>query len=371
MKLGHSADWHLMSMHLRTTSRRPDFLRAIKSAIDKAVENGCAALLACGDILDKKNPNSENIEDLAEVDRYAREKGLKILAITGDHDKADPTWLDLLQKFTKRTDETAGIINIDNRRYVLEHEGETLTIVGRPFMDPEEFVESLKVEEPADVLTWHHMIQEFADFPDAVKLSLEEVPLDKFRAFLLGDLHKREYIHHAAGDCVVGYPGALETIKRNEPIEHSITVFDFNEKNLLESAQEIPTWSRKIVLSRMETEDQVDGLIKSLSKLKDLKPLVFGRYSTKLDDPVGRIQRAIGNDDALLRLQALPSVKLDGLFTPTGDIQPGKSVEDFVYDFFPKGSREATTAQELCIDGVDPMKILTQLEEQVMSEEAV
>lgn len=370
MKLGHSADWHLMSMHIRTTLRRPDFLRAALSAVDRAIEAGCAALLACGDILDKKNPNSENIEDLAEIDRYAREKGLKILAITGDHDKADPTWLELLRKFTKITDESAGIINIDNRRYVLEHEGEKLTIVGRPFMEPEEFVASLQDEEPADVLVWHHMIQEFADFPDAVKLSLEEVPLEKFRAFLLGDLHKREYIRHAASGCVVGYPGALETIKRNEPIEHSITVFDFGEKDILETAEEIPTWSRKIVLSRMETEEQVDGLIKALKKLKSEKPIVFGRYSTQLNDPVGRVQRAIGHDDAILRLQALPSVKLDGLFTKAGDIKPGKPLEDFVYDFFPKGSHEAETARELCRDEVDAMKILTELEEKLMSEEA-
>jgi len=355
-----------MSMHLRSTERRLDFLRAAKSAITEARGAGCAAILACGDILDKKNPNSENIDDLAELDRYAREIGIKVLAITGDHDKSDPTWLELLQKFTGNKDESAGIICIDNRRYVLEHEGQKMTIVGRPFMEPEAFVESLKEEEPADVLVWHHMIKEFANFPDAPGLNLDDAPLEKFRAFLLGDLHVRQYITHKSG-CVVGYPGALETIKRNEPIEHSITVFDFDTKDLLKTAVEVSTWSRKVLLSRMENDEQVEGLIKAITTLKEHKPLVFGRYSRKLDDVTGRVLRAVGADSCFLRLQPLPSVAIDGIFTRDGSVDPGKSLEDFLPEFFPSGTLESETAKELCRDGVDPMIILTAYEEKAMA----
>lgn len=367
MKIAHSADWHLMSMHLRTTERRADFLRAAKSAIHKASEDGCAAILSCGDILDKKNPNSENIEDLAELDRYARALRIKVLAITGDHDKSEPTWLDLLRKFTGSADDAAGIICIDNQRYVLEHEGQKLTIVGRPFMEPEAFVDSLKKEEPADVLVWHHMIKEFAHFPDAPGLNLDDAPLEKFRAFLLGDLHKRMYITHKSG-CVVGYPGALETIKRDEPIEHSITVFDFAEKDLLASAVEIKTWSRAVLLARLETEEQVQGLIKAITTMKDHKPLVFGRYSRKLDDVNSRVQRAVGTDSCYLRLQALPSVSIEGLFTKGGEVKPGKELADFIVEFFPSGTLESETAKELCLDGADPMKILAAYEEKALSQ---
>ena len=367
MKIAHSADWHLMSMHLRTTERRADFLRAAKSATLKASEAGCAAILSCGDILDKKNPNSENIDDLAELDRYARELGIKILAVTGDHDKSEPTWLDLLKKFTGDGDETSGLICIDNRRYVLEHKGEKLTLVGRPFMEPEAFVDSLKNEERADVLVWHHMIKEFAHFPDAPGLNLDDAPLEKFRAFLLGDLHKRMYITHKSG-CVVGYPGALETIKRDEPTEHSITVFDFNEKDLLSTAVEVQTWSRKVLLARLETDEQVQGLIKAITTLRDQKPLVFGRYSRSLDDVTGRVQRAVGPDSCYLRLQALPSVSIEGLFTKSGDVKPGKELTDFIVEFFPSGTLESETAKALCLDGADPMKILAAYEEKALAQ---
>lgn len=367
MKIAHSADWHLMSMHIRTTDRRKDFVRAIKSAIKQAADYGCAAIIAAGDILDKKNPNSENIEDLAEVDRYARELGIKVLATTGDHDKADPTWLNLLNKLTGTADDDEGIICIDNRRYELTEGDETITLVGRPFMEPESFVASLQDEEPADILVWHHMIKEFANFPDAPGLHLDDAPMDKFRAFLLGDLHLRQYITHKPSGCVVGYPGALETIKRNEPTEHSITVFDFDQKDLLETAVELPTWSRKVVLSRMENEEQVEGLIKALTQLKDQKPIVFGRYSKKLDDVPSRVQRAIGADNAILRLAALPNVAIEGLFTKSGDVKPGKDLLDFVPEFFPGGTLESETAQALCADGADPMKILVAYEEKALA----
>jgi len=234
-------------------------------------------------------------------------------------------------------------------------------------MEPESFVASLKDEEPADVLVWHHMIKEFAHFPDAPGLDLDDAPLDKFRAFLLGDLHKRMYITHKSG-CVVGYPGALETIKRDEPTEHSITVFDFNEKDLLDTAVEAPTWSRKVVLIRMETEEQVEGLIKTLRKLKDQKPLVYGRYSRRLDDVTSRVQKAVGSDNYILRLQALPQVPIDGLFTSKGNVKPGKTLIDFIPEFFPGGTEEAVTAQELCLDGIDPMKILVAYEEKALNQ---
>src|ERR1019366_7021508 len=92
-----TSDNHLRSLQYSSTQRGEDFTRAFEQIIDIAIDQKVKAILQCGDLLDSKSPSSKSMQDLAKAHHRLRKAGIPMLVVEGDHDKAEPHWVDSMK----------------------------------------------------------------------------------------------------------------------------------------------------------------------------------------------------------------------------------------------------------------------------------
>jgi len=98
LRLVHIADLHAGRTYDRRLNRNEDLEYALNQVLDFISDNGVDYLLVAGDIFDKKMPDAESQELIAEFLLKVREKNVRIVAVAGNHDgstflKSQNPWL--------------------------------------------------------------------------------------------------------------------------------------------------------------------------------------------------------------------------------------------------------------------------------------
>jgi len=295
----HTADWHLRESHLGLTSRSKDFFLAAMSTIDitadiqqKTSEPAC--MVVPGDLLNSVRPSSAVIDQLRALNDYAIDLKVKIFTVIGNHDQTSPAWSNVLPK-----DEDYGFDDITGRSVVWNG----LHIHGLPPV-PSSALPALLAAIPGsrNIVLWHGSLKDFTGYPVETMLSVADLQLDHCQLFLLGDIHKTDYVTHACG-CIVGYPGATEVVTRAEPLTHTCThfAFDDNGVRLPESGQFLPVKHRLAMAFRIDTEADIAEVTAKILARQDEGPIVFLRYNPAAG-PVSKILRqSIDSSKVILR----------------------------------------------------------------------
>jgi len=309
MKILHTADLHLRDRQYARAFRGADFRAAMHRMIDLAVDQQVDAIINGGDTFQINRPGSRLQAVLMEAHGRLKKAGIPMLCITGNHDNADPSFLefpaltdyfealtgmpepDQLNEFrrNRKLEGATGIVCIDNARVRLGN----WTIAGFPASVDSQEMLKLLAAEPADIVVWHGCVAEFVPFPSANSLALEDMALPGIRAWLLGDIHLRNRKRTKSG-VLVSYPGTLELCEKGEPAEKFVDIYTLPpEPSEFPEPQEVPMVTRPVLFLSVSDDNEADQACTKIQRtLLDnpgTGPLVFLSYDQHMRDVVGRI----------------------------------------------------------------------------------
>jgi DNA repair exonuclease SbcCD nuclease subunit len=349
IKIIHSADWHLRDMQFGKAARAQDFTDSVFRIVDIAVEQGADYILCAGDILNSKKPSSRNINDLLNLNKKLLSVGVKLLVITGNHDKCNPSWIRVIQDISAEDETTCAIYDIDWELYTMKgRDGKPYTVYGVPDMPPDEFREKNRSFPAADFMMIHALIKDFAAFDAGDKvLKVSDLPADKYKAILLGDIHVYRYINQ--GDCVIGYPGSTELCSKNESPEKFVSLVTIPDIGAVQVDQIPLKLNKPIIIGDVTTPEEANELLERVIKVKSENPTVLVRKSPEFVDLYARISRIVDTSKSIIRVNNLPKkgfklMNLNNRVLVADDKEP----KDFVADYFPKDTDTFDLAQALC-----------------------
>lgn len=350
LKIIHTADWHLRDMQFGKTSRAKDFEDSVFRIVDIAKQEGAKYILCAGDILNSKRPSSQNIGTLMELNRRLLKADVKLLVITGNHDKCVPSWTKLLQLEMESNGDCA-IFDLDYELYTMKGDaGEEYTVYGVPDLAPDVFRDTSKTWPMADILMYHGLIRDFASFDSGDKtLSVDELPYNRYKAILLGDIHTHKYV--VKDGCTIGYPGSTELCSRSESTDKYVTSFTFNP-NGTHSYISIPLPLSKPIIARdIRTNDEANSLLKEVELVAKQHPTLLIRKDPKFTDLYIRLARIVDTKECIIRVTNLPKsgFKLMNLANRRAGGNPdSKQPTDFLPEYFSTTSDTFALAQALC-----------------------
>lgn len=349
IKVIHTADWHLRDMQFGKTSRAQDFTDSVFRIVDIAVKNDVDYILCAGDILNSKRPSSKNIADLLMLNNRLLLAKVKLFVITGNHDKCHPSWIRVLQQEMEENGQCA-IYDIDFQLFSMKaRDGKEYTIYGVPDMAPDDFRVRSKDFPEADFMMFHALIKDFAAFDAGDKvLKVDDLPTDKYKGILLGDIHTHKYV--TKNGCLVGYPGSTELCSRSEDVNKFVSLLTLHDSGRLEWDSIPLPLNKPIVAEDVHTNDEANSVLKTIEELKDKHPTILVRKDPKFTDLYARIARIVDTSKCILRVTNLPQsgFKLSKLLNRKGGSPVGKTPSDFVAEYFPTDSDTFTLAQALC-----------------------
>lgn len=327
--IAHIADTHLRSLQHGRSYRGKDFFNAVCDALTKIASLGVKTVIHGGDLLDGRNPSSEVINQLSMLHFKCVELGLSMYVVTGNHDKCEPSWVDILNNVLKSSNQPSAIMSLDKKLITLE---DGTTIYGLPFMNSAELKETLEISPEADFLVWHGAVKEFCDFPTQDTATIETFEsCGKYKNVLLGDIHVHRYLPFGKDKTgIIGYPGSTELCEAGEHKYKYFSVISYgkNEPVLLER-HEIK--SRKVLTLRVTTTEDLDRVIADnvIPSKKEI-PLIFVKYNPSVPECLPRIQAAM-HQDSILRATPFKDLKPDTFDTPIAEEE--KNIDSFLNSY--------------------------------------
>ncbi len=316
--IAHLADTHLRDSQYATARRGVDFFEACKAAV-KAACRQADLLVLVGDIFDRARPSARVIGQLIQLDQILKEAGKPMLAVTGNHDWCEPTWLstlfpDRLVDNAQLADDASGIIPID---------GTKVTFRGYKFVgiDPHnagafrQNLAQITVEaREADVVLYHGLVDGVVPFDIyiASPLHVRDFPVSKNnKAWLLGDIHMQGYQgipRPGGGECLVGYPGSTEMCSAAEPVAKSVPLLVLTKESM-EQAGQIAFPTRPYIQAEIHTEAQLDTVMEQVQAVADQHPVVVVQFSRELPQTINRLHATLDAQRAVIRCYPLPGTK--------------------------------------------------------------
>lgn len=362
----HIADLHLRDSQFGRPDRGADFTNAVLTAVQEAAKRNIAYILVAGDILNSKKPSSTNIADLIEINEKLEASNILMLAIPGDHDACDLSWINAL----KKTKGIGNIIDVTDTVYTipLKESKSGITVYGAPKakMHPQEFRQVVGEWPAATILLYHGPFKEFAGFkmPDDA-LGIADLPTDRYEVIALGDLHSCKYVEY--GGCLIGYPGPTEYCSANEPTQKSVTILRFDDDgHILKFNAEtdiVPLATRCVIRRVLQNEDDMATLIQDLTKVAASNPIVHVWHDSSVPAVFERLSHIVDPRKGILRVQNKGTISNHSASFQFGSIEENadgaqKSVSDFVHEFALDGDPTYDVMVQLCDSSEQPGHVL-------------
>jgi DNA repair exonuclease SbcCD nuclease subunit len=315
-KFGFIADTHLRLTQYGSERRGQDFLSAVLNAIDVCYLAGITTIFHGGDLLDASEIDGRVFSKLRIVDAHLKGLGMRMFAITGNHDMSNEPWHSQLgNTLTELPDgtyeaKTFGIFDIDHTIVTVQG----LRIWGLPFMNPSQLRATLAgfgTKFPnipmVDFVMWHGMVKEFLPVAGDDAISCHDfAQWPCFTNVLLGDIHIRKFFalrHATGGPGIIGYPGSTEVTKSNEDVAKSVTVltvqkyddaFGGFKRPITPEVTSLPIKTRAYWPIRVTSEDAMQTLLNSLQTFdrKDHGPVICATVSADIESFAKRVHNA-------------------------------------------------------------------------------
>lgn len=321
-KLGFIADSHLRTSQYGSAQRGHDFLNAVLSAIHVAHAEGITTILHGGDLLDTAKIDGPVFAQLRHIDDLLKELGMRMLAITGNHDMSHDVWHNQLNPescFKLQEDGSwdvigSGLFCID---YKLVNVGE-LKVLGLPFMLPSKLRDTLEIfpqlhpGKTVDILMWHGVVKEFLGFSGDDAIRAEDFSQHSYITnVMLGDIHARKFYAlrgNTGGKGIIGYPGSTEMCKSDEETQKSITVLSALAPGSLEVSA-LPITTRPFWRRHIASETAMQSLLAELQAFKGaFGPVVCAVVTAEIEQFSSRVRAASPMGTLLLDPRVMSSL---------------------------------------------------------------
>lgn len=331
--LGHTADWHLRESQYGYAYRGVDFFNGAIGAIRQLHANGVREIAHGGDMLDKRTPATKVIDQLLEVNAELNRLGMRMYAVTGNHERTEPSWIELLEKAAKSFGSELAIRCVDNRIITLQN---GMTMLGLPSMSSADLREYLAdPQKPgADILLWHGAVKEFANFPGLDAISANELLASgKFRCVLLGDIHIHKYFSYGDGG-IIGYPDSTEFCSANESPNKAAGLIYTDGRNFTVGRIEVPT--RPVLFLRVGNEEDLQVAIDTkIIPSRGTMPMIFVAYHPAITNAVPRIYASMDPGCVLRAKPIANAIPAAPTADPHAVGEETKTVEHFLDLFIP------------------------------------
>jgi len=255
MKIIHTADHHLDYRQYGFAQREQDFIHAFSRVIHRAVDLKADLIIIAGDLFDIPKPAAFVVQQVCEAVAYAKENGVEVAGIDGNHDVTEGDWL-----------RVCGIQDLsEHAAYLFK----TVRIGALPYRRPTVFKEQLKkmADEGTqlDVFVMHQAVAEMADWV-AQEITLMEIApwLNQMgvKYVAMGDIHNYKEMEFAGIRFV--YAGSTEVCAIDEQRNKSFSVVEFDAMGKMSTAIE-PITTRPIVERYLQSEKDLDELLVQLA----------------------------------------------------------------------------------------------------------
>ncbi len=322
LRVAHTADNHLRHSCHGSVARGRDFLHATLDVVLKAHTWGAHVLVMAGDLIDKAEIQTAVARDVKTVLDAADSLGLPLLTIQGNHDLTNGvSWPGVLGRPEQVLDNRTEVIN-------------GVRIKGLPFLPPDAMrakLDELRASRDADILVWHGPIAELAGYESGSCLKLADFENLGTAAVLLGDIHKCAYVQ-VAGSGLLGYPGATEIIKKDEPLEHTFTLLDFAPSPAgwrVDGYQHVSVDSRPTKVLRIEDTDSLARAVNDIRAWRttlERAPQLFVKYASDVPDVRASLAVAAG-ENAIVRAESFDRAIMQVV---NELVQPGRGLPSVV-----------------------------------------
>lgn len=199
-----------------------DAMWAMECFYNSCAQHDLQWVIFAGDVTDKQMNVSAPIADLAEVVSWFKSKRLKLYYNQGQHEMAEPTWIDAVSDWG---------IHLHGKTFELSGLGK---VYGLDYQKGRSALTEALNNIPADtdVLVAHQVWDEFMGSIAACDGSLRDVP--HAHTVITGDLHKHTKVtvdRPGLPELTVLSPGATHMRKIDEPVSHAFFVYTDDQQS--------------------------------------------------------------------------------------------------------------------------------------------
>ncbi|WP_456456175.1 metallophosphoesterase family protein [Thermovibrio sp.] len=332
MRIAHVSDTHLGYMQYNLYERKKDFFKSFKKVVDKCLDMEVDLLIHSGDLFESFNPDVESLSFVVEELKRLKDKGIEVVAITGNHDKALRKDKKPPQVLLKRL-ELLKLLEPYGELWVKE-----LYIAGFGYM-PGRYIETFREKAfprweerakttGASVFVFHQAVDQFLPYGGAYELLITQLPKN-FNYYAAGHLHT--YRVEKVNGGIFSYPGSTEfrTFDEAENGKRGFNVIEIEKREFERVEIE---GLRPFLILRTEEERAGEELKELLerSKSQDQKPVVVIAYSYK-STPIERFKsllEEIRNSSLYLRVVVSEKSSKEELIP-----EKGKSLREVFEEF--------------------------------------
>lgn len=333
MKFLHIADCHVGCRQYGMKEREHDFYRALASAADAAVDNGCDAIVVAGDLFDAVKPPAEAVCVVKDIVNALKEKNVRVLGIEGNHDMTGNSyWL-----------RVCGIEPLD--RKVVEVNG--VKFAGFNFQRSDDLIQSLSdFSEPStdednscDVIVLHAGLVELGDsFTGDLSVNSILPYLKKLGVKYVALGHIHTYMEPIYDGIHFVQPGSTELKDVSEQLNKQAMLVEVSNGEVMQ--QPVPLKTRPVEVITVKNEDELHELLESGDTRRAFDGhLVVLYVANSVKDGVKRIEDMLSRHEVLFRV----SVFDDGNGAQTPEYDRAKAIPTLaaaVDAFFDKGSEQ-------------------------------
>lgn len=293
VRLVHTADNHLRVSASGSLARGEDFYKAAESVISIAVHRGACAVINAGDLFNAADNPPVLMEQLTRLDELARSHALPVLCIQGNHDYAQPSWVQVLQQSRGNDTRIGGFMDVDNKAASVRG----LPVWCMPYKAPADLRASLASPTPEQaackIVVWHGQVLEFANYPSENIVTVEDFDPARFNLVLLGDIHLCKYLQKDG--MTIGYPGATELCKSDEPLTHSCTIIDIEQATgRVLGMETAPVAHREVLTFRVDNEVNLADAVAAIRGRSGKELMVLVKFNDAVPEVRSRLQAACG-----------------------------------------------------------------------------
>lgn len=267
MRIVHTADLHLGFRQYGFSQRMDDFMTAVNHVFTAAINNLKAdAIVLAGDLFQSNYPPAASVKFLQQMTREAKDAGVRVLGIDGNHDATETAWLHVCGiEPLDTTSESGHPANVIIDGVAIAGINGALSTT---FLERLGALSEFKHDHPVDVLVIHQLLAELCGF-QGVDLTCAEVARAAkkmgTRIVLMGDVH--DYAETVVDDVRFIYSGSVELTERGERPQKSFSVIDITPDSMKTAMYPIPT--RPVFDAYIETDEQFDSILAQLETAQD------------------------------------------------------------------------------------------------------
>ena len=314
MKIGIISDLHLGKRNYGIIELENDFYKQYHKCINELIQQKVDTVIIAGDIFDTPKVSPLAIDQFQQGLRTLNTHGINVLNIIGNH-----TMMQTAQHIpADKLFENEFSYSILDENY--QYSFDDTIIMGLPYHkdtkinELEEKIEKLGEKATGKkhkILVLHQEFQEYCGFAGA-KLSINDIPLDKFDIIICGHIHQR--LKDELSNTIFIQPGSIERLNKTEAQDEQdtgkgITIINTEQNKPMVEFIDIPPERKYIIKTlKLNNSNDINSILDDLLvevKSCDPQPMVFLQIEDETNsyDMIIEKQKTIDDNSLSCRFQ--------------------------------------------------------------------